>query len=371
MKKPESLLEVERLEKEGKVKEMIPKWEKEYKEYSEKVKELRSQWRNLYEKLIKMPESIDYDKKSKEYGKMLEKKGVQILYGPPENKTEFQKLMDEFYKKNAPATVKKLKEEMDKIDKQENKSDHISSNAGSKLHWSRLTPEQRERTLRIDKAVNERLERKRKIEEAFEAKLTKGQMEIREKVIGILSPLAPQIVGCTITGEETEKQGESDKILYENANKGLLGLLKEVGGNPEKIREVLSESDGIGGFQDSALGLFDQLYKDCMKDKIIKEFESKLTKKQMKIRKKVIDILNPLAPSIIHAVTEEEVKKKSQTDRIRYPNAEKRLMGLLKEVGGNPEKIREVLSEQDCIGAFGSPALAMFDELYAECVKRG
>ena len=193
MKKSEELLEVERLEKEGKIKEMIPKWEK-------LAKELKT----------------ERDK---------HKFGTKEYF--------------EIWDKLAPIN--------------------------DMLDWSHLTPEERERELEVKKSVNERLERKRKIEEAFEAKLTKRQMEIREKVIGILSTLVPKIVGCTITEEQMEKQGESDRAIYENAKKRLLGLLKEVGSNPEKIREVLSEQDCIGAFGFPALAMFDELYAECAK----------------------------------------------------------------------------------------------------------
>ena len=131
---------------------------------------------------------------------------------------------------------KKLLEKIDKAIELEDK------------RLARMTPEQRKREIESNERVNKRLEDERKAVEAFEKTLTKEQLELRKKVIGILRPLAPVIVGCTlpeIKAEDMEEVFKAERAEYEEEWKRFASLLKEVGDDPEKIRAVLCKQDAL------------------------------------------------------------------------------------------------------------------------------
>ena len=150
MRKSESLLEVERLEKEGKIKEMIPKWEKEHKK-------LRGEWQKLYEQ---------------------EKKEVfsQPLWKKVENgEIKYEDLEKVIGGKELKAKLEKLRKEMQDVSKPE-------AELGSRLEWSRMTPEQRERKLAESEASKKSTEAWEKERDGIKSKLTKKELEIYDLI---------------------------------------------------------------------------------------------------------------------------------------------------------------------------------------------
>lgn len=155
MKKPESLVQVEKLEKELGKKEfskLIDEWEKEYQN-------LYSKWKYLHEKRKKDIFSTNLWKK------------VQS------GEIKFEDL-DKF------SGGKDLKERYDKITAEFRFIDEPKNQLYSKLHWARTRPEIRKVEIELSEKMRMDDVKKNKEIQKIESRITLDQKELRKMVIG-------------------------------------------------------------------------------------------------------------------------------------------------------------------------------------------
>lgn len=117
-----------------------------------------------------------------------------------------------------------------------------------KLHWSRMTPEQRKREIESNDRVRKILENEREIEEKFEKNLTKDQLELRKNVKEFINFLAGPSGGFywSITAKSVEEAAKKMEPHQEKAKKMLEDILKKADNNPKEILKVLCEVDTVG-----------------------------------------------------------------------------------------------------------------------------
>ena len=176
MKKPEELIEVEKLEKQGKLKQAVQEWQ----DKENKLSLLEDQY---FSELRKMRES----------GKLGE---------------QYRNLSD---KRADIGSKRRLYAE--------------------KLHWARMTPEERESEVKFSEMWRKREERIKKEIQEVESRLTPEQIELRKKVIRFNDYCFTHKAVHASTENEAEKM---QKEINEKATNMLKEILKEA----KDIKEI-------------------------------------------------------------------------------------------------------------------------------------
>ena len=224
MKKPEELIEVEKLEKQlgnEKFSKLLDEWEKEHKKF-------RVKWQELYEQEKKEIFSHKLWKKI-ETGELKYEDLVKVTGG------------------------QELKTRLDEIEKQMRVVSKPEAEIGEKLRWSRMTPENREVELR----VNERIASDEAEIRKFEEKLSMKERDIRADVMSLLAHCRMAMTEY-IGGTEKEVEKQQD-ALEKRARQLMEKVLKTSNEKLDLIEKVFHHKDFF------KFDYFKMLYEDYKK----------------------------------------------------------------------------------------------------------